>query len=315
MPLPSKIPVLWYTDRNNIIEFEAKYIRELLSQYEGEVTYRDVKDQNDIEPYAIILTNQSVNYMQYLYNYEVQKCPFIVIHISDEHAWDDIRYCSFSMCGHSFKNYCHPKLFNIFNNLTFFPSGYNKSILKDYTGEAPLDISFAKRKYIWSFAGGSEKLRGHIMNKFVEHFPNDHYLLYETGSSYHNQQTGLSIDKYRDMVFNTKFSICPPGGGYVESFRVYEVLECGGIPVVLRSQNKEYEQKRSYWGDLYGNEPPFVMADTWEGCIEIMKYLLQNEDIYEKTRRDCYNFWQDHKKQKGQEIVNAWKNLASIEEK
>jgi len=314
MLLPTKIPVLWYTNTGNVSEFEAKYIRELFSQYDGEVTYRDVKNPEDIEPFAVIVINQSVNYMQYLYNYEIRKYPFIVIHISDEHAWDDIRYCSFSMCGRSFKNYCHPKLFNIFNNLTFFPSGYNKSILKDYTGETPLDISFVKRKYIWSFAGGNEKIRWQTINKFVDHFPQDHFLLYETGHSFNgNQKSGLSVDKYRDLLLNTKFSICPPGVGYVESFRVYEALECGSIPVVLRSQNSEFGQKRSYWGDLYGKEPPFVMADTWEECIEIMKYLLQNEDIYEKTRRDCYHFWQDHKKQKGQEMINAWKNLANIE--
>ena len=306
------INVLWYTNKDNVSEFEAAYIRELLSQYEGEVIYRDVKDQDDVEPFSIIVTNQSVNYMPYLYNYEVRKCPFIVLHISDEHAWDDMRYCMFNMCGQSFRNYCHPGLFNKLSKLSFFPLGYNKCILKDYTGKSPFEKSFTERKYIWSFAGGSEKLRGHIMNKFVEQFPNDHFLLYETGHSYSDQKTGLTIDKYRDMLLDTKFSICPTGTGYIETFRIYEVLECGAVPVVLRSQNVAFEQKRSYWGDLYGKEPPFVMADTWEGCIEIMKWLLQNEDIYEKTRKDCYNFWQDHKKQKGKEIVDAWKGLFDI---
>ena len=149
------------------------------------------------------------------------------------------------------------------------------------------------------------------MNRFVEHFPNDHCLVYETGCSYHDKKTGLSTDKYRDMLLDTRFCICPTGTGYVETFRVYEVLECGSVPVVLTSRNAQFQQKRSYWGDLYGKEPPFVMADTWEGCIEIMKWLMQNDEIYEKVRCDCYNFWQDHKKQKGKEIVDAWKEMVS----
>jgi len=79
---------------------------------------------------------------------------------------------------------------------------------------------------------------------------------------------GLDPDSYRARLRSTRVAPCPAGPFTPDTFRFYEALDSGCIPIVdARSPN----QDPGYWQMVYGDDFPFPIVEDWEtvgGCIE-----------------------------------------------
>ena len=87
-----------------------------------------------------------------------------------------------------------------------------------------------------------------------------------------------------DVLSSTDFIPCPNGFFHPETYRVYEALECGCIPIV--------ENAYKYYDRLFpGN--PFLKIDKWLDAKPIVQGW-SNEQI-EKKRTECKIWWKEKK--------------------
>lgn len=87
---------------------------------------------------------------------------------------------------------------------------------------------------------------------------------------------------YRDSIFVP----CPSGRITPESFRVFEALENGAIPIVLQND---------YWQLCYGIEFPAIQVFTWHEARETIDIMLRDERVLENYRKSCVEWWAESK--------------------
>jgi hypothetical protein len=85
-------------------------------------------------------------------------------------------------------------------------------------------------------------------------------------------------------MLNTVFVPCPRGQ-HVETFRVYEALEHGAFPIIVR------EEGDSVWFDFLHSKVPVLSLPSWSHAAAFMKHLLENPDTLDKYRTNILVKW------------------------
>lgn len=262
--------------------FERDWIYELLS-LSGLTHFIDVLDPVILEN-AIVIFNHSVDYMSFFRQYEAARIPFVAFHLSDETLGDDFSFYSYKSCRHVFRNYWHPYA-SPMKNVTTFGLGYKTGFKKLRSG--------ADRKYNWCFAGNVHNdVRYNFLQAFVKMKSLEPYYVHTTLDGF-NSADGLSIDEYTRILSISKFALCPPGQGNLDTFRFYEALEADSIPVVL----SQTAVQSNYWTCLFSALPlPFITADNPESAAELCEALLRDEDALAQRLLHQKQFWTEQKK-------------------
>ena len=95
------------------------------------------------------------------------------------------------------------------------------------------------------------------------------------------------------ILSSTEFLPCPNGFVHPETYRLYEALECGCIPIV--------ENAYKYYDRLFpGN--PFLKIDKWKESLP----MLQNWSTKQisNKREECIRWWNEYKFQTQEFIKN-----------
>lgn len=109
-------------------------------------------------------------------------------------------------------------------NVHFLPVGFKNGLLERLESKP-----MAERRYLWSFAGF---VRGRVSRRsMVRHAKRIPGGLLALGQSF-NDSSRVSFDAYVKVLGDTKFCLAPGGNRIVESFRVYEAILSGAVPVV-----------------------------------------------------------------------------------
>ncbi len=73
----------------------------------------------------------------------------------------------------------------------------------------------------------------------------------------------LTPDKYRDVLLESVFTLCPSGNN-VESYRLFEALEAGSIPVIAKSHSYKDSECVDPLEPLIASGAPFPVLDRWQ---------------------------------------------------
>ena len=111
-----------------------------------------------------------------------------------------------------------------------------------------------------------------IENKYVSFFPE------------WNHPEQLQMNEYIQLLSDTKFIPCPRGNN-VETFRFYESLECGCIPVFVELPEV-----------LCDLELPFIQTNTWDQVAQLIRELESDKDAMEAYRTSIQLWWNAHKR-------------------
>ena len=96
------------------------------------------------------------------------------------------------------------------------------------------------------------------------------------------------------------FVLCPQGFVNNESFRFYEALMSGAIPVCLKSDFL-YWYFPSYWHSIFPNQKlPFIIGKDWKECLYKMRVIMNNPKDLERMNKDCNIFINT--------VIKDWKN-------
>jgi len=66
----------------------------------------------------------------------------------------------------------------------------------------------------------------------------------------------LDVDRYRRILVATWMVPCITGNTSIDTFRLYESLECGCIPIVIRTNSAYDKTGTDYYKCLFGDDHP-----------------------------------------------------------
>lgn len=119
--------------------------------------------------------------------------------------------------------------------------------------------SHLEKKYLWSFIGQNQNPHRNsciqVLNKLPDGF------LHITDLFGGEGDKGMDYQSYLDICCQSKFVLCPSGSMSADSFRVYEAILCGAIPIADKRCPRDPEGF-DYWEAVYpGNG--LISVDFW----------------------------------------------------
>jgi hypothetical protein len=203
-------------------------------------------------------------------------CRVVLVHLSDEAFKDD--YGAYRYCDAVLRN-CYSERLADIASVLHFPLGYKTA----YARPGQRSKTTAERKYLWSFAGDTKKItRGEMlaeMGKLPRGFT--HF------TSGFGAPDALPTADYRALMDETTVVPCPGGWSNLDTFRCYEALEAGCVPIVEKRPGFDY------FTHLLGVHPFPAVANWVEGAALVRR--LESSGQLEPLRAACAGWWADYK--------------------
>jgi GR25 family glycosyltransferase involved in LPS biosynthesis len=194
------------------------------------------------------------------------KQSFRILHLSDEFEMDDISLYSHPYCKGVIRNYPRANVPDT-SHLITIPLGYHH--------RCTMKKSMEERKWVWSFHGTDWFQRGEQLKAFLSYEPHSYHLQPEW-----NHSSGTPCAEYLEILGNSQF--CPIlKGNHMETFRLYEALEAGTLP-------------------LFG---PTISSSY----LEWIKQYVDVSTIYDWTSMESMTMSLEKKEQARIEIGRQWK--------
>ena len=233
-------------------------------KYEFIESYEKLKKED-----TVIIVDSSPEKKIELYNKLKAICSkMILFHLGDETGSHDLSSV-YEKCHYILRTFCSNKYFKN-DKIKCIPIGYKSGIV---------DRKIIDRKYKWTFTGTPHKSSRHdLLFQFSDIKP---FFCHKTDKF--NEKI-ISADQMSDIFSSTDFIPCPNGFYHPETYRVYEALQCGCIPIV--------ENAYKYYDRLFpGN--PFIKVDKWIDAKPIIKGWSKDQVI--KKQDECRRWWNDYK--------------------
>ncbi|KPF82479.1 hypothetical protein IP70_20925 [alpha proteobacterium AAP38] len=144
------------------------------------------------------------------------------------------------------------------------------------------DRPASARPYTWSFMGGINKSSRKQMFDSMQAVPNGAHHLTMGWMT----EDALAPRDYRTVMDNSVFVPCPAGWSNLESYRVWEALEAGCIPLVERREGYDY------FSLALGNHP-LPTFDCWDQVPGFIAGL--DPSAVEGLRSTCSAWWKNYK--------------------
>jgi hypothetical protein len=163
------------------------------------------------------------------------------------------------------------------------PLGYNTKVKTEYKSKP-----FDKKEFHWSFAGAIDRAGRKENLKYLANLKPNFVRTKETFSS----KSSIEGDDYIEMLNNSKFVPCFKGFSSLESFRLYETLEAGSIPVYVPSESRSGIDNE--YSKVLGKNP-LLAIPNWASASMILEKVCGSPDIMEKHRQDLIAWWKQKK--------------------
>ena len=253
-----------------------KWVHEILNK----IQFKVVQSEKDLESEDILIViDSSVEKKIEFYTKLQAICQkMFLIHLGDESGAYNLSliYNKFNFVWRSF---CSNRYFNN-NKVSCLPVGYKSGTF--------FNKEVSERKYKWAFIGTPHKSSRHDLLFQLSGI--EPFFFHRTKKF--NEKI-IEVDEMSTILSSTEFIPSPNGLVHPETYRVYEALECGCIPIV--------ENSYKYYDRLFPNNP-FLKVDKWiEAKHVITKW--ENERIKQK-REECNTWWNQYKNQLQEFIKN-----------
>ena len=243
-----------------------KWIYEILEK----VDYQIIENEKNLQKEDIlIIVDSSVEEKVELYTKLNAICSRIFLfHLGDESGSYNLLPI-YDNCNYIWRPFCSGKYFNN-NKVKCIPIGYKSGISNKQKNN---------KKYKWAFTGTPHKTSRHdLLFQFSEIKP---FFCHKTEKF---DRKIISVEEMSEVLSSTQFIPCPNGFFHPETYRLYEALECGCVPIV--------ENAYQYYDRLFPNNP-FLKIDKWADAKTVVKSW--GEDQIKKKREECMTWWKNEK--------------------
>jgi len=190
---------------------------------------------------------------------------------------------------------------NLHNDVSFhLPNGYRAGTL-----DVLKDIGIRERIYDVTFIGQVNHDRREQCVEALKALPVDDYahnFLVET-SRFGEEK--LDQQAYMTTLAQSKIVLCPSGVESPDTFRLYEALEAGCVPIVdaFATRNQDW----GFWNYLFKGDYPFPVISYWDKLPDLLPELLKN---YPENANKCFSWWQNKKREIKYKLIDDVKELS-----
>ena len=211
-----------------------------------------------------------------LRKWDMAGAKFCILHLSDEMGDDSLDMYELDCCVKVMRFYlrdcpCPEKVLTI-------PLGYHWTLAEGSKVPTTHTPRLPFREHVWSFHGTDWKGRKELLEPLNE-LP--HVAEFYEGW---NSSKALKGDAYISMLLNTVFVPCPDGVN-AETFRFYEALECGCVPLLVRTEENEA------WINWVVGKTKIIPMKSWADAKEFVKYIMANKEQLEGYRTAVLEAW------------------------
>jgi hypothetical protein len=139
----------------------------------------------------------------------------------------------------------------------------------------------------WSFAGQVTHARRQEAAAAMRTMPNGE--LVET-DRFLDDERGLDRESYVHLLATTKVVPCPSGPETPDTFRGWEALEAGALPIF--DERTPRDDRPDYWRRLIG-DAPIPRISTWSSLPEVVERLLEG---WPANAARAQAWWLEHKR-------------------
>ena len=250
-------------------DYSDKWIYEILNKIEFEVIQSETDLKNED---VLIIIDSSIEKKEDLYTkLELICSKMFLIHLGDESGVYDVSLV-YNKFNYVWRAFCSNRYFNN-EKVSCLPIGYKSGTL--------FEKEMVERKYKWAFIGTPHKSSRHDLL----------FQLSDIKPSFSHKTTKfnekiINVKEMSKILTSTEFIPCPNGFVHPETYRLYEALECGCIPIV--------ENAYKYYDRLFPNNP-FIKVDRWIEAKSIIKEW--GDDQIKRKRKECTAWWVQYKNQ------------------
>ena len=224
--------------------------------------------------------------------------------MGDENLEDNLAYVNNANCHFVAAEYFNPEAYSLAEKL----GNQSKLIFtrlrcnNQFFSLANSSQKKAKRSISWFFAGDiNSSGRGNNRKFAIEEFNKiDGGQWWDTEQGFHEdhkKETALCTKDYFQRLSDSYFSLCPVGWTNIDTYRFYEALDAGCIPIVLRSPSGFYYQPElpSYWSlkfAIHDAHLPFIVAKSWKEARAEVSKIITSGQIH-VVQRATWLFWEE----------------------
>ena len=223
---------------------------------------------------SIIIVDNMISHKESFYldlSSRVKK--IYLIHLGDEGGAEK-KDMVYSLCDHVWRTFSLP-FFQNFKNVSFIPIGYKSSPLKD-------NIEISNKSYLWSFMGTTHgSSRYDFLDKHKKIEPNFVNLTDEFSG-----KNSIDTQSYYKILNNSIFAPTPHGYYHPETYRLYEALESGCIPIIENPFN---------FFDNFLPSNPLPKVNSWQESSNLINDYTSNGKEIEKLQKAIETWWLGHK--------------------
>jgi hypothetical protein len=207
---------------------------------------------------------------------------FLILHMSDEFSADSLESYGLSGCKGVIRNYTRPDLSQYGDKVVVIPLGFHWAIPNGepyvHTPRPPF------RELAWSFVGTGWLDRKAKLAPLLQPQLGENKLVFMDDW---NSPKMLGREETLAILLNSWCVACPSGHNG-ETFRFYEALEAGAVPIVVRENNEAFLKYVSQWMQL-------IVANNWEHAAQVIYTLKTQPEVYEKYRAGLLMGWENMK--------------------
>ena len=236
------------------------------------VKYDVIENTNHLEKNdVLIIVDSSIETKVEFYQKLKLVCSKIFLfHLGDESGFYDSKPV-YNNCNYVWRAFCSSKYFEN-QRVKCLPIGFKSGVLNKEKKE---------KKFKWAFTGTPHKSSRHdLLYQFSDIRPS---FIHKTQKF---DEKIISVDEKSEVLSSTEFIPCPNGFVHPETYRLYEALECGCIPIVESAYN--------YYDRLFPNNP-FIKVEKWADAKSIM--LGWGDEEIKKKSQECKSWWSIYKDQ------------------
>jgi len=263
--------------------YEGPWLQELFGSFNLEVVTKDTPlDSYDNLIIALIrpVWQEQIEWLESICR---TGKTFKILHFSDEFKADPVFFYEWPQVTNVIRFYKRSDVVN--PKVITIPLGYHWPINK---------VNTNPRKYTWSFIGTNWNNRREDLEPLLSVDPTKHFIQWFSSWNDPNQFTE---EQYIDLLLNSIFIPCP-GGNNIETFRLYETLEAGCVPLCVEIPDVILDSK-----------VPIIKLRSWSDAPYLIREFKKYPDKlngYIKILLSEWNKYKTELKDKLSKVVNDW---------
>ena len=278
---------------DSVNAYEREWIQELLGKetpFRVETLSFDDPAPTDA-PLVIVQRPHVDRYRALFQKWTAQGASFSVLHLSDEYAQDSLDFYTLPSCLAIVRMYQRSDVpTSVKEKVVTIPLGYHWTLAGG--SDNPIDKTprLPFRNVKWSFYGTGWQDRAKKLEPLRVIGPNSLRLV----TTWESEEK-LTREQYVASLLDSVFVPCPPGNN-PETFRLYEALECGCIPLYVKSPGDDT------YVEWLQTELGLLPVSTWEEAAALMLHFMREKELLEGYRNSLLLRWKTWKQRLGSDV-------------